>query len=171
MEKGDLTYRIIGCAMTVHKKLGRGFREYVYCRALAIELRRAGIEFEREVWLPIYYDDYRLAARRCDFLCQKEVILEIKAKTQLGPEDTTQAINTVERLNYKDGLLLNFGSESLQYKRIFNNTVRTGIEFQDITPEMVGEENDDLFESRHYLPDWEIERIQRAKTNKNRKIL
>ena len=61
MEKGDLTYRIIGLAMTVHKKLKRGCREYVYCRALAIEMRREGIGFEREVWLPIHYDNLRMA--------------------------------------------------------------------------------------------------------------
>jgi GxxExxY protein len=65
--------------MTVHNKLKRGFREYVYCRALAIELRREGISFEREVWLPIHYDSYRIAARRCDFFCANAVILEIKA--------------------------------------------------------------------------------------------
>lgn len=99
MEKGDLTYRIIGCAITAHNKLKRGFREYVYCRALAIELRREQITFEREVWLPIHYDNYKIAARRCDFLCEKAVILEIKAKSELSNEDTVQAINTVERLN------------------------------------------------------------------------
>lgn len=99
MEKGDLTYRIIGCAITAHNKLKRGFREYVYCRALAIELRREHIAFEREVWLPIHYDNYKIAARRCDFLYEKAVILEIKAKSELSNEDTVQAINTVERLN------------------------------------------------------------------------
>ncbi len=167
MEKGDLTYRINGCAMLVHKKLGRGFREYVYCRALAIELRKIGVQYEREVWLPIHYDQYKLAAKRCDFLCEQQVIVEIKAKSELSNVDMVQAINTVERLNFKDGLLINFGAPSLQFKHIFNNTVRPENEFIDISPELVGEINDELFESRHYLPDWEVEKMQRAKMRKN----
>src|SRR5690349_1813198 len=101
MQKGDLTYRVIGCSMAVHNKLGLGFMEYVYCRALAIELRRAGIQFEREVWLPIHYDCLRIAFRRCDFLCEGEAVLEIKAKSKLEPQHITQAINTVESLNKK----------------------------------------------------------------------
>ena len=80
MREDDLTYRINNCAMMVHRKLGRGFLEYVYCRALAIELGRAGIAFQREVWLPIYYDNYKIAARRVDFLCEKQVTIEAKAK-------------------------------------------------------------------------------------------
>jgi GxxExxY protein len=99
MQVGDFTYRINGCAMTVHQKLGRGFMEYVYCRALAIELRRAGISFEREVWLPIYYDNYKIAARRVDFLCDNHVTIEVKAKTALEEKDFAQALNTLGRLN------------------------------------------------------------------------
>ncbi|TNE57022.1 MAG: GxxExxY protein [Bacteroidetes bacterium] len=163
MKKGDLTYRIIGCAMDVHNKLGRGFMEYVYCRALAIELRRAGIPFEREVWLPIHYDQYRIAHRRCDFLCDDQVIIEAKAKLNLANEDLIQAINTTERLNIKSGLLINFGAESLQYKHIFNNKIRPEHEFQDATPELVGEVDEDIFESRHYMPAWVVEKMQRDK--------
>jgi GxxExxY protein len=161
MEKGDLTYRINGCAMLVHRKLGRGFREYVYCRALAIELKRAGIEFAREIWLPIHYDQYKLAARRCDFLCEGKVIVEVKARGGLSNEHLVQAINTVERLNFGDGLLINFGAETLQFKHIFNNKVRPESEFEEISPELVGEMNDELFYSRQYLPDWEVEKMQR----------
>jgi GxxExxY protein len=163
MEKGDLTYRIIGCAMTVHNKLKRGFREYVYCRALAIELRREGIAFEREMWLPIHYDGYRIAFRRCDFFCGAAVIAEIKAKGQLTNEDIVQAINTVERLNIKDGLLINFGGEKLEYRHIFNNKYDPNAKFEDATPEMVGETDEDMFESRHYLPEWLVEKMQRDK--------
>ena len=82
MEKGDLTYLINGCAMTVHKKLRYGCLEYVYCRALAIELRQAGIAFQREVWLPIYYGNFKIADRRVDFLCEGLITVEIKAKTE-----------------------------------------------------------------------------------------
>jgi len=163
MEKGDLTYRIIGCAMTVHKKLKRGFMEYVYCRAMAIELRRSGIAFEREVWLPIHYDNLRIAFRRCDFYCQNEVMIEAKAKSDLSNEDIVQAINTLEQLNVKDGLLINFGAESLQFKHVFNNKIQSESNFLDATPEQVGETDEDMFESRHYLPGWLVEKMQRDK--------
>lgn len=152
--------------MTVHNKLKRGFMEYVYCRALAIELRREGIPFEREVWLPIYYDNLKIAYRRCDFFCQQAVVVELKAKDELSNEDIVQAINTLERVNVKDGLLINFGAESLQYRHIFNNKFRAECTFENITPEMVGETDEDLFESRHYLPAWLVEKMQRDKWRK-----
>lgn len=166
MEKGDLTYRIIGCAMTVHRQMGRGFMEYVYCRALAIELKRVHIQFEREVWLPIHYDQYRIAFRRCDFFCPEGAMIEVKAKAGLQNEDLVQAINTLHRLNLKDGLLINFGSNSLQYKHIFNNSTQPDSHFQDITPELVGEGQDDIFESRHYLPDWLVQKMQQDRRKK-----
>ena len=157
MQKGDITYRIIGCAMKVHGKLGRGFREYIYCRAMAIELRREGIPFEREVWLPIHYDTLRIGYRRCDFAVAPALILELKAKGEMGNEDLVQAINTLECLNGTNGLLINFGASSLQYKHIFNNNVRPTSAFTDATAEQLGEASQDIFESRHYLPDWEVE--------------
>lgn len=147
--------------MDVHNKLKRGFMEYVYCRALAIELKHKQIAFEREVWLPIHYDNYKIAARRCDFLCENAVILEIKAKAELAKEDIVQAINTVERLNISDGLLINFGGESLQFRHIYNNKYIPNPDFQSISPEMVGETDNDLFESRQYLPPWLVEKMQR----------
>lgn len=168
MEKGDLTYRINGCAMTVQGKLKRGFMEYVYCRALAIELRRAGIAFEREVWLPIHYENFRIAFRRCDFLCGNTTMLEIKAKASLGKEDLVQTLNTLETLNLGNALLLNFGAEKLEYHHIFNNKVRPESEFSDITADMVGECDEDLFEKRHYLPAWMVEREQREKMKRKK---
>ncbi len=169
MQNGDLTYRIIGCAMKVHKKLGRGFREYIYCRAMAIELRRERIMFEREVWLPIHYDIYRIGYRRCDFACEPDILLELKAKGELGNEDLVQAINTLECLNGKCGLLINFGASSLQYKHIFNNNVRPESDFTDATAEQLGETNEDIFEARHYLPEWEVEQRLRDEWKKKNK--
>lgn len=166
MQKGDLTYNINGCAMTVQSKLKRGFMEYVYCRALAIELRRAGIPFEREVWLPIHYENFRIAYRRCDFLCEKSVVLEIKAKGVLNKEDLVQTLNTLETLNIEHGLLLNFGAEKLEFHHIFNNKVRPESDFTDVTADMVGEGDEDLFESRHYMPAWMVEREQRERMRK-----
>ncbi|MBC7775743.1 MAG: GxxExxY protein [Phycisphaerae bacterium] len=166
MEKNDVTYRIISCAMAVYNELGRGFMEYVYCRALAIELKAAGILFEREVWLPIHYKNYRIGFRRVDFVCADRtmrVTVELKAKSTLEPQDLVQAKNTLERLNVPDGLLINFGGSSLEFKHIFNKNTRPETEFEDATPALVGETNDDLWESRHYLPSWLVEKMQRER--------
>lgn len=163
MEKGDLTYRINGCAMTTHRKLNRGCREYVYCRGLALELGRANIEFKREVWLPIYYDDYKIAARRVDFLCENQVTIEVKAKSLLGNDDMSQALNTLEQINIKCGLLLNFGSPALEFKHLFNNKYEPDKVSVDITPELVGEPSDNVWELRNYIPDWVIYKMQHDK--------
>lgn len=168
MENNDLTYRINGCAMSVHRKLGRGFREYVYCRALAIELGYANIHFEREVWLPIYYDNYKIAARRVDFLCTKAITVEVKAKSLLTNEDKSQAINTLEQLNVKAGLLLNFGALSLEYNHLFNNKYVPDKIAEDITPELVGEPSDELWELRNYIPEWIIHKMQHDKLKKRK---
>ena len=166
MEKGDLTYRINGCAMTVHKKMGMGSPEYVYCRALAIELGRANIPFEREVWLPVYYDNFKIAARRVDFFCDKQVTVEIKAKTEITNGDFAQSLNTLGLLNIKDGLLLNFGSPSLEYRHLFNIKYDPTKIFEDITPELVGEPSNELWELRNYLPAWLIHKMQLDKQKK-----
>jgi GxxExxY protein len=166
MEKDDLTYRIIGCAMKVHTNMGRGFREYVYCRALAIELRAAQIAFQREVWLPIYYGNYKIAARRVDFYCNERVTIEVKAKSEMTDADMSQALNTLERLNIKDGLLINFGGAKLEYKHLLNNKYDSTKEFIDITPELVGEPSDDIFQLRDYIPEWVINKMQYDKMKK-----
>ncbi len=127
MQVGDLTYRINGCAMEVHNNSKRGHREYIYCRALAIELRKAGIQFQREVWLPIHYKDWRIGFRRCDFLVDNKVVVEVKAVSTLDKAHFTQAIDTVEAWNYPDGLLVNFGSPKLEYRHIFNKQVCTEV--------------------------------------------
>ena len=165
MEDNDLTYRINGCAMTAHRKLGSGFREYVYCRALAIELGYVGIGFQREVWLPIHYDNLRIAARRADFLVDNAVTIEVKAKTELTAVDKSQAINTLERLNIKSGLLLNFGSSALQYHHLFNNKYDPTKVFEDLKPAQVGEPSDNLWELRNYIPEWVITKMQHDKLN------
>ena len=160
MEKGDLTYRINGCAMTVHKKLRYGCLEYVYCRALAIELGQAGIAFQREVWLPIYYGNYKIADRRVDFVCEGLITVEVKAKTELEGKDFAQALNTLEQANVKNGLLINFGAKSLEHKHLFNDLYEPDKSVQDATPEMVGEPDNDLYKLRNYVPSWLIHKMQ-----------
>jgi GxxExxY protein len=166
MEKGDLTYRINGCAMTVHRKLGRGFMEYIYCRALAIELTRQGIAFQREVWLPIYYDQYKIGARRVDFLCENGITIEVKAKNDILETEFSQALNTLNCLNIKEGLLINFGAKSLEYKHLFNKEYQPDKLSEDITPELVGEPSDNLWQLRDYVPAWVIHKMQLDKQKK-----
>lgn len=118
-EKGDpKTYAIIGAAMEVHRELGCGFLEAVYQEALAVELTARGIPFEKEVELPIIYKSKRLATSyRGDFVCFKSVIVEIKAISALAGVEEAQILNYLKATGHEVGLLLNFGTESLQYRR------------------------------------------------------
>ena len=118
--KDELTYNIIGCAMKVHNTLGNGFQELIYQRSLAIELGKAGICFEREKEQTIYYENFEVGIRRADFVVEDKVIVELKALTDLELVHLAQAKNYLEAYNFPIGLLINFGSKSLQYKLIFN---------------------------------------------------
>jgi GxxExxY protein len=115
----DDTGAIIGCALEVHRTLGPGFREIVYQRALTVEFPAAGLEFEREVKVPIHYKGRQIDTRRVDFVVQN-VMVEIKAKSQFAPEDYVQALNYLKASGFKVGLLLNFGARRLQIKRLVN---------------------------------------------------
>ena len=112
----ELTYKIIGCAMKVHNTLGNGFQEVIYQRCLAIELEKAGLEFQREQEMPIYYEGIEVGKRRADFLVEGKVMVEIKAIIKLEPVNLTQGLNYLTAYNYDIGLLINFGSTSLEYK-------------------------------------------------------
>lgn len=116
----ELTSKIIGCAMTVHKTLGNGFQEVIYQRALEIEMVEAGISFSREHEMPIFYKEQQIGTRRVDFLVEGVVSVELKALTQLEDVHLAQAINYLEAYNLEIGLLINFGAKSLQFKRIIN---------------------------------------------------
>ncbi len=128
MEKDLLTYGIIGCAMKVHNTLGNGFQEVIYQRCLAIELRKAGILFEREVEQPIYYEGIPVGTRRADFVAENKVIIELKAVVNLEDVHLAQAKNYVVAYNFDKGLLVNFGATSLQYKLIFNNRLNQNLQ-------------------------------------------
>ncbi len=121
MQEEGTTFDIIGCAMKVHTALGGGFQEVIYQRALAIELERAGIGFEREVEYPVYYDKLEIGSRRADFIVAEKVVVELKALTKLKPVHIAQAKNYLEAFNLEVGLLINFGGQSLQYHRLFNS--------------------------------------------------
>ncbi len=116
----ELTGKIIGCAMKVHSALGNGFQEVIYQRALEIEMSEAGIEFSREYEMPVYYKQQQIGTRRVDFLVESVVSVELKAITTLEDVHLAQAINYLEAYDLEVGLLINFGSKSLQYKRLIN---------------------------------------------------
>lgn len=117
----DMTGKTIGCAMNVHSALGNGFQEKIYQRCLEIEFRKQGLEFAREVSMPIYYESYKVGTRRVDFLIEDRVMLEIKAQTELTDIHYAQIINYLEAYKLEVGLLINFGQKSLAFKRFINS--------------------------------------------------
>ncbi len=119
----ELTHKVIGCAMEVHRVLGPGFQEYIYHRALAIEMKKTGIKFDEEYELPIFYNGDKIGLRRVDFWIENTISLEIKAKSELGNDHLAQAINYIEASGVAAGLLINFGAPSLQFKRLHNKVL------------------------------------------------
>ena len=117
----DITAKIIGSAMEVHKILGNGFQEVIYQRALAKEMALQGLSFVREFEMPIFYKEEQIGTRRVDFLVGAVVSVEIKAIIQLEDVHLTQAINYLEAYSLEIGMLINFGAKSLQFKRLINS--------------------------------------------------
>lgn len=118
-ERDQETYRIIGAAMAVHTELGCGFLEAVYKAALPIEFERRGILYNPEVALPVRYKGVTLRlSYRVDFICSTGVIVEVKALSALSTRETSQLLNYLKASKIRRGLLINFGAESLQYKRV-----------------------------------------------------
>ena len=114
----EITAKIIGCAMEVHKILGNGFQEVIYQRALEIEMTAQKLDFTREHEMKIYYKGVDIGSRRVDFFVEEKVMVEIKAVILLEDVHLAQAINYLEAYGLEVGLLLNFGARSLQYKRV-----------------------------------------------------
>lgn len=120
----DCSSRIIGCAMKVHTALGNGFQEVIYQRALEVEMKYEGLGFEREKEMSVYYRGLPIGIRRVDFFVKNEIMVELKAVSQLEDVHLAQAINYLEAYNMKTGLLINFGSKSLTFKRLLNKKFR-----------------------------------------------
>ena len=114
----DLTHQIIGAAMDVHNDLGSGFLESVYEEALAIELGIRGIEYEKQKPIDIFYKGIKAKQFICDFLVKGCVLVELKALKQLTAVEEAQVLNYLKATGVKVGLLINFGSASLKYKRL-----------------------------------------------------
>ena len=116
----ELTGKIIGCAMKVHRTLGNDFQEVIYQKCLAIEFEKQGIKFAREIETEIYYEGINVGVRRMDFLVENMIMVELKAKSGLDDTHLAQALNYLEACKLETGLLINFGSKSLEVKRITN---------------------------------------------------
>jgi GxxExxY protein len=116
-----ITEKVIGCAMKVHQRMRNGYQEIIYHRCLIIELRKESLSFLSEIELPIFYDDIEVGKRRIDFLVENKIIAEIKVLSELTGSHLAQALNYLEVMNLEIGLLLNFGSKSLEIKRLINS--------------------------------------------------
>ncbi len=116
----DITEKIIGASFEVHKFLGNGFQEIIYQRALAFEFAKAGLDFKREIEQDIYYKDVQepIGTRRADFIVEGKVLVEIKAAIQLEDVHLAQILNYLRAYKLEVGILINFGSKSLTFKRL-----------------------------------------------------
>jgi GxxExxY protein len=123
MKHKELTEKIIGCAMKVHATLGNGFQEVIYQRCMAIEMQKLGLGFARELEMTLYYDGIDVGTRRVDFFVEDVIMVELKAIINLEDVHLAQAMNYVEAYKMEIGLLINFGSRSLQFKRVHNNKI------------------------------------------------
>jgi GxxExxY protein len=120
MKHESLTHTIIGCAMKVHSTLGNGFQEVIYQRALAIEMEKQGLGFEREMEMSIFYEGIQIGTRRVDFFVADLIMVELKALIKLEEIHLAQTMNYCQAYNLPVGLLINFGARSLEFKRVYN---------------------------------------------------
>jgi len=117
----ELTEKIIGCAMKVHRHFGLGFPEIVYKRALIIELEKIGLKLKQEIEKDIIYDDRLIYKRRLDLIVDDVVLVELKAIKEVDNGDYNQILNYLRVFKLEVGLLINFGAPSLQFKRLINS--------------------------------------------------
>ena len=114
-------YDIVGCAIEVHNQLGPGFLESVYQEALEIEFKEQGIPYIKENELNVFYKGIRLKKKfSADFVCYNSIIVELKALSQFTGKHESQVLNYLKATNFKVGLLINFGTPSLEHKRFVN---------------------------------------------------
>ncbi|ABA88727.1 PDDEXK_3 family protein [Syntrophotalea carbinolica DSM 2380] len=130
--KDPETYAIIGAAMAVHSELGHGFLEPVYQAALEREFRLQGIPFQREAEIPVFYKGKQLdVSYRADFICFRNIIVELKALQKLSTVEESQILNYLKATGFERGLLINFGAPSLQHKRFILSADRWSKPFDD----------------------------------------
>ena len=121
LEHGELTERIIGCAMKVHSSLGAGFLESVYQNALAYEMRKAKLEAECEKKIQVSYDGVIVGDFAADILADRCILIEIKAVRTLVTAHEAQLVNYLTATGIEIGLLFNFGAQRLEFRRKTRN--------------------------------------------------
>ena len=116
----DTTEKTIGASFEVHKFLGNGFQEVIYQRALAWEMKQSGLDFAKEIEQDIFYKELPepIGTRRADFVVEGKVLVELKAIIQLVDVHLAQALTYLKAYKLEIGLLINFGSKSLTFKRL-----------------------------------------------------
>ena len=118
IKDGDLTYRIIGCAMRVHSALGPGLREKPYENALAVDFEVQGIQFKQQPSFLIYYLERRVGDCQPDLLVEEEVVVDCKSIPAIGDNEIGQMLNYLRITERKVGLIVNFRNGSLEHKRV-----------------------------------------------------
>lgn len=116
----DLSYKIIGLAMEVHRKLGGGFLEKVYENAMMILLRRETIKAEQQVPIKVYFENQIVGEYIADIFIEDSIIVELKAVEILAGVHRAQTVNYLKATNLKVAYLINFGKKSLEYERFVN---------------------------------------------------
>ncbi len=114
----DITEQIIGAAFEVHRVLGYGFLEKVYQQAMVVELRLRGINVEPEAKIDVWYKEVRVAYYEADLFVANSVIVELKVAKDYQKADEAQLINELKATGIKVGLLINFGREKVEFKRL-----------------------------------------------------
>ena len=117
MEHEELTHKIIGCAYKVYKKLGFGFLESVYRKAMVIELGKAGIKVEEERPITVYYDEYVVGKFSADLYVQEIIVVELKSVQNMVRDHEVQLVNYLKGTRKNIGLLINFGPSGVEVKR------------------------------------------------------
>ncbi|MBI2921242.1 MAG: GxxExxY protein [Planctomycetes bacterium] len=134
MLHSDLTGRILGCAVTVHRALGSGYPESMYQAALDLEFRAQGLRFVREAPIVVLYRDREIGQFRADFILEDLVVLETKALASLGKGENRQLLNYLHVSDYEVGLLVNFGTEKIEVtRRIFTNEHKSWMTRPEVT--------------------------------------
>jgi len=116
----ELSYKIVGFCMLIHSELGKGCKEKYYQRALEVILKNNKINFQKEIKVDLNFENNKIGHYYLDFLIENKIVVELKTKPFLSKSDYNQVLNYLITSNLKLGILINFGKDSLEYKRIIN---------------------------------------------------
>jgi GxxExxY protein len=120
LKYGDITQKVIGCAMSVYSKMRNGYNEAIYSKCLQVEFDKEGIRYQKEFEVPVYYKEVIVGKRRVDFMIEEKIVVELKAIAELTDHHLAQTLNYLEHHKLEIGLI-NFGGKSLQFKRVINS--------------------------------------------------